>query len=220
MVRKKLPTGRRPSERPGWQSPVQSHAAPDDELNDIRAIAIHEAGHAVAATVLGMDLRKVDILRRRLPDGTQSLGFTECPVRVTEGQYGRDLARSHIMQTMAGPMAEMAVNSAEVAGLGAFENDRGNAIRCAAMAVCELEVVNGRQSIIRPEQMERKQGEIDALCEAGVEDANLFIVEHWASILAVADALLKRRSLTGAEVAAIVANAARTPEAIGVAGGA
>ena len=37
--------------------------------NDIRYIATHEAGHAVSAILLGINLKSVDIMTRRLPNG-------------------------------------------------------------------------------------------------------------------------------------------------------
>src|SRR5690349_2619245 len=71
---KRTKLGKPPSQR---GNRLQREQPPDDsEDDDIRFIATHEAGHAVSASVLGMNLFKVDIKRRRMPDGSMSLGFT------------------------------------------------------------------------------------------------------------------------------------------------
>jgi hypothetical protein len=44
--------------------------------NDRRYIALHEAGHAVSAVVLGKKLKKVNIKSRVVPGGV-SVGFTD-----------------------------------------------------------------------------------------------------------------------------------------------
>ena len=46
---------------------------------ELRKTAFHEAGHAVSAIVLGLELRSVDIKLRQHPDGGISLGTTNCP---------------------------------------------------------------------------------------------------------------------------------------------
>ena len=47
--------------------------------NGIRSVAIHEVGHAVAAVVLGLGLKSVNIRQHLLPDGRHRRSRTDAP---------------------------------------------------------------------------------------------------------------------------------------------
>jgi hypothetical protein len=55
-------------------------SADTHDPDDIRYCAMHEAGHAVAAVLLGIRLNGVDLKRRPEADGAVSVGFTDAPV--------------------------------------------------------------------------------------------------------------------------------------------
>jgi hypothetical protein len=80
--------------------------------NDPRFVAVHEAGHAVSAIVLGLNLASVDIKRRRLPDGGISMGFTDTGKTGLEdiGGKGEEAALPHVIQSLTGALAESKVN--------------------------------------------------------------------------------------------------------------
>jgi hypothetical protein len=173
--------------------------------NDVRYIATHEAGHAVAMVVLGLELNGVDIKKRQMPSGT-SMGFTDAPVVFDRAGVGAEAARPHLISTAAGPLAEgmIAGHGADMEGwkLG-YQNDVDAGRRIAAFAFCDLTVLEGRSEISPAEQMKHAD-EIQALIEETTRAAALLVEEHRAAIIRVADALIERTALTGDEVRDLV----------------
>jgi hypothetical protein len=173
--------------------------------DDPRYIAMHEAGHAVAAVVVGWELRSVDIKRCRLPDGTTSVGFTDTKsVNATEVMgKGEEAAMPHLIQCLAGPLAEMQVND-RFLEYDAHRDDRENARKIACFAVCNaIETERGLE--IPTEEQERNKGRIDALISSATEAAARLVNGHVRAITRVAELLTERKKLSGKEVAAIVA---------------
>src|ERR1700731_705226 len=102
--------------------------------DDMRYIATHEAGHAVAAVVLGLGLKSVDVRGRRMPDGNHSAGFTELQVPSPDiASKGEDGAMPYLIQSLAGAYAEAKVNP-RTAEYGLFEQDLESAHGIAAVA--------------------------------------------------------------------------------------
>jgi ATP-dependent Zn protease len=185
-------TGRRERARRGGHDP-----------NDIRYVATHEAGHAVSAVVLG--LVSVDIHRRLLPNGAVSLGFTQTrPLHYAEvSGKGQEAAMPHLLQRLTGSLAEAAVNRhAKVTGGDA--QDLEAARRIAALAICRAVDNGGGKMTITPEELRRNEPRIARLLQAAQEAAARLISEHRETIARVADLLLERKELAGAEVDAIV----------------
>jgi hypothetical protein len=190
---------------------VQYH---DDgyDANDIRYIATHEAGHAVAAVVLGSRLKSIDLKQRRLPDGRISVGFTDSQVDAADvAGKGEAAAMPYLIQTFAGPFAERTINHQLDASCESGGGDKEVARRIAAVAVCEA-VYNDNQMVIPTEEQERNRDRIGKLIEDACEAAMHFVNEHVGTIIEVAEALIEKRELTGDEVAAIV-NARRVDPA-------
>ena len=188
--------------------PDASQASPteSDGLNDIRFIAVHEAGHAVSAIVLGFNLTSVDIKRRRLPNGRTSMGFTDTgrvAVNAVMGN-GEDVALPHIAQCLTGPYAESLLNPG-VLYHGAASEDMNSARRVAAVALCKATKSRNGMTTIAPEEIERNQDRIHALIMKGNDVAIRVVKDHWIAITQVAELLIERKQLSGAEVAAIVA---------------
>ena len=180
--RRRLP----PSRRGNRATTEVCRYAPDPEQD--RFSAYHEAGHAVAASVLGDSLVSVDIHRRRYGDG-YSFGYTNAPIRMRKGDI--EQAKRLIIQALAGPMAETMVNL-HVEEDEVDADDRQVALLIAAAA-------------IGLEEQEARSEEIRDLVRACVKPTADFLNSHRDAVEAVAGALLARRSLTAEDVARIVA---------------
>lgn len=206
-MKKKRPKVKGPKVKPAKVKPPserENRAVPATDAsydpNDIRYIATHEAGHAVASVVLGLNLISTDIKRRPVQGGT-SLGYTRCP-HLIERQSGEKVIPA-LIQTFAGPLAEIAVNP-DAYGSGADRMDRAEALQAAKIAVCIPTQRPDGNWEISPAEQARSSPEIDALILKGLEGAACIVNDHAFAIVAVADALLRKISLTGDEVAAIV----------------
>jgi hypothetical protein len=182
---------------------VKEPRVDNTELNDPRHIALHEAGHAVAAVVLGLSLRKVELKRRVIPQGI-SVGFTDSPVEVMDvAGKGEEAAMPRMIQIMAGPVAEMRENE-DVVATGAFQHDMDFLRRVAAVATLEAtQRADGRMEI-PPDVLQRNKSRLDQTCASALHRADELVAHHWQAILAVRDALLGKGELSGHEVAAIV----------------
>ncbi len=184
----------------------------DYDLNDPRYVAIHEAGHAVAAIVLRLPLSAVDIERRALPDGTISQGFTACPVLCRDilgkGEQG---ALPDMIMTMAGDCAEIIVNPrAQFTTAAADDIDTANSI--AKVAICERTQMEDGRWCITAEEIQRNQPRLAALFRTAMGETQRLVEEHWSAIVKVAEQLLERARLDGAEVTAIVNDNMKTME--------
>lgn len=211
MPRKQTALGKPPSRRPGRVEPPRRRSDqvglaaiprgrrdPDDPL----AIATREAGHAVAAVVLGLPLRSVDVRRRNLPDGRTSVGYTDCPIPGTS-----DFATlaNAMVQVMSGPLAEDRVNASAMVD-GCHDSDMEQVHRLAAIAVCESTTgVDGRRRI-SPGEIRRKLARIGEVAGEAVGKADRLVEAYWAAIRETARLLVDGRALTAEEVAAVVAS--------------
>jgi hypothetical protein len=173
-------------------------------VNDPRYIALHEAGHAVSAVVLGKKLKKVNIKSRVVPGGV-SVGFTDSGrLNLMElAGMGEEAAMPHLVQQFTGPIAELRENPG-ARDSGAFNDDLAGA-RCIAIAsICEMTHIGGGQVGVTPEEQRRKEGRLAAFWTAAQQKAEQLVNDHWEAICKVRDLLLKKLELCGEEVAAIV----------------
>ncbi len=193
--------------RPPMTSVCQSY-----DPNSRRFIAVHEAGHAVAAVVFGVDLKAVDIKRRPFGNGSVSMGYTDCPGVTDSDVAGQsdDIVASHMIRYLAGPFAEAQINP-KVHEYDGHRLDAEQAHTIAVMATCNLpehsENFKGHDEItleVSPDEIERNRHRIDSLMNLACNRAIAFVEQHWRVISAIADLLVKRRFLTGEEVAIVV----------------
>jgi hypothetical protein len=172
--------------------------------NDVFYIAVHEAGHAVACVVLGLDLKSVEVKRYPLPSGIESAGFTDS-ARVMASDLtgkGEKAAMPHLINIYAGPSAERMVNPRMHEYTG-HHADLEDAERVAAYAICNLTVEGDRTGFTEAE-MERNKPRLDALLELAKAAADRLVKDLSQTIFRVADLLKDRKELTGYEVAEIV----------------
>lgn len=170
---------------------------PADASDGRLAVAIHEAGHAVAAVVLGLPLRSVDVSRRVLPGGLVSVGFTDCPINAGTGDL--DALMPAIVQVLCGPLAELRLDPA-AGDSGEHDSDRGAAYRMAAIAVCEsVERPDGGR-MVTPEAVAAGQPRIAEVVEDALHRADDLVAERWPAIVEVGRLLLERTGLTAYDV--------------------
>jgi hypothetical protein len=192
---------------------VRTDRAEGYDPDALKYVAIHEAGHAVSAIVLGIDLNSVDIKRRRLP-GVISVGFTSTK-RLSLGDVagkGEGVALPHVIQSFTGPIAESMVNPF-VCEFGGDEKDRADARLIAAAAICEVTTMPDGSRGVTPDELERHRPRLEALFDSAVSAAYDLVVEYWPAIETVAALLVDREQLSRDEVAAIVDGSRADPAA-------
>jgi hypothetical protein len=189
--------------------------------NKLRYTALHEAGHAVSAVVLGLTLKKVFI--KQCPTTGVSVGFTDLGRHIADDLAGKggEAAMPYLIQCFTGPRAERNENPAATKTF-AFALDQQDASHVAHLAICELTRRDNVAHLAICELTRRDNGTIGAtpadfrrkeisrariLVTAWLK-AGMLLDEHWQAVLEVADLLRQKKKLTGKEVAAIV-NAAR-----------
>jgi hypothetical protein len=172
--------------------------------NQLLYRATHEAGHAVIAVVLGLELESVDIRERTLPDGTISTGYTKSPVPVAS-ITGEEAAFPFMVQTFAGPLAEAKVNPFAL-DFGSHLDDLRGAHKIAVVALCQSVEIENHQRKIEPAEVAKKQPQITALMAKASDEAGRLVELHMPAITETASALQQRKFLRGDKVAAIVSS--------------
>jgi hypothetical protein len=188
--------------------PSQRTERTQPDPNSPQSIATHEAGHAVAAVVLGLRLNGVSIKCRRLPDGRISLGFTDCPIMTADvAGKGEETAHPILTQCLSGPMAETRTDSMPMRRdvvESAFQDDFAGARMVATVAVCTSVDRGDGKMFFPPEEIQRRQPQLSAMIRRALEAAEQLVSDHWSAIAKVSSLLLERQELTGDEVAEIV----------------
>jgi hypothetical protein len=102
--------------REGPQPPKSGAGTPRHPIGDGNlTIAMHHAGHAVSAVVLGLGLKFVDLTPRRSADGRIRVGCTvieEIDAGVIYGK-GEEAVFPHLIQCFAGGLAESLIDGQE-----------------------------------------------------------------------------------------------------------
>lgn len=124
---------------------------------------------------------------------------------------GETAVMPYLVTFFAGSIAEKRVNPDAVIETGPH-SDGAIIQKYAAGAVCAPARVGGKV-LIKGEDVQQNIARITACMKAGMKLAEAFVEQNKSAIDAVAAALLKRKTLTGTEVAEIVA--ANPPRATG-----
>ncbi|HEV2560237.1 MAG TPA: AAA family ATPase [Microvirga sp.] len=176
--------------------------APADERSpeELRVAALHEAGHAVLALRLGLSLVSVTIQA-----GEGSGGATT--IRRTELTPDRDALERQVVNLLAGRAADRVLGGGAHAGAAC---DLREAKRLVAALHASLGLGERLLAPVDPDRADewlRLDRELAAAVEQDLRrlqgTAEMMVAANRAAILAVADALLAQRVLTGEEVAAI-----------------
>jgi cell division protease FtsH len=179
-----------------------------------RRIAIHEAGHAVAAVLVGREVRVASILRR-----SSSLGV----VAHDDGEerHLRTPSELHdlIVVALAGRAAEMQEYGEASTGIA---SDLAAATNIAAQLIG---LVGAGESLLSLEAAdmhlagnitakvfadERSRAQADEMLHRAADRSACMLLEHRVALLAVADALCEHDELTGDLVHELVAEALST----------
>jgi ATP-dependent Zn protease len=179
-----------------------------------RRIAVHEAGHAVIAVLVGRDVRVASILRR-----SSSLGLVAHDD--SEERYLRTPSEMHelIVVALGGRAAEIQEYGEASTGIA---SDLAAATTIAAQLVG---LVGAGDSLLSLEAAdtpmagnmaakvfadERSRVQADEILNKAADKAACMLLEHRVALLAVADALCDHDELTGDLVHEIVAEAVTT----------
>jgi ATP-dependent Zn protease len=180
--------------------------------SDIRRAAVHEAGHAVAQIALGGSIESVTIVATE-----RSGGRTRTSGLLPDLPTARDLDMEGVV-TLAGRAAEATFLGAPSAGA---ESDLARATEL----VCMQHASSGLGSslvhlapsgsasalLIDPKFRQTVEQHIARL----YSEAAALVRERQADVTAVADALVKRRVLSGAQVRAIALQQTKTRQHAG-----
>jgi ATP-dependent Zn protease len=150
-----------------------------------RLTAFHEAGHAVMAELCGQHITKVEIEGDSEHSGSvQSLRFEPDPAEVLSAEEEAASVEARLKCVLAGTVAENMVSGDD--RWNESSEDLDLAVRLAMRLVDDCEDVLPLLEDVR-EELRRELG------------------ENWRAVEALADELLARTSLDGAEVRKLLA---------------
>ena len=186
----------------GLAHPVGYHS------DERRRIAVHEAGHALVAALVGREVRLVSILRRGSALGVVSHGDAEERHLRTPSE-GIEL----IAVAMAGRAAEIQEFGEASSGIA---SDLAAATTMAAQLVGQLGAADTLLSLdaaampgggnlvakVFADDVSRRKAE--TIVSSGADRAACMVLEHRDALVALADALCTNDELSGDDVARIV----------------
>lgn len=160
-------------------------ARPDQDAE--RLTAFHEAGHAVMAEICGQHITMVEIEGDSEHSGSvESLRFQPDPNEILDEAAAEDAIRARIKCVLAGPVAESMVSGR--ADWPDSSEDLDNAVRLAMPLV---------------ENCEKVLPLLEQLRDEIIVDLDL----QWAGVERLAEELLGKKALDGAEVRRLLTTA-------------
>lgn len=179
----------------------------------LRAVAYHEAGHAVAAVRMRVGLKKVTITPGtvrggRCSNGEQNdyVGLVKLNLKMTLMDLDR-YETKHVARLHQYCIINLCSRPAEARFWGRNNNFAGRVDRDHVLDV--IRAVFGSSDNDGP--LDRA---VKAFYKYMTAEAELLIDRNWHAVVAVAEALMERKTLTGDEVRAVVreADLARLPK--------
>jgi cell division protease FtsH len=185
----------------GLSHPVGYH--PDER----RRVAVHEAGHALIAALVGRDIRLASILRRSGALGLVAHGDPEERYLKTPSE-GAEL----IAIALAGRAAEIQEFGEASSGIS---NDLAYATTLACQLVGQLGAVDtlisldaatmpGGNLVAKVLADEPSRAKVEGILQASADRVACMLLEHRDGLMAIADALCTHDELNGDDVARIV----------------
>ena len=154
--------------------------------------AWHEAGHSVLALELGLTCKSATVLPGHGTQGEVTLGGWASDPAWDQQLLQQARAHLDIMVTLAGPMAE------ELAS-GRRGDSAATMDRCQVWDQAKELTSDDEEARLLLAWLERR-------CRSWLNDPRT-----WLKVQNVADALEKKKTLTGADVAKVCTTASRTP---------
>jgi ATP-dependent Zn protease len=148
--------------------------------------------------VLDLKLKSVEVAQRMMPDKGIRRGYTEM-VPEDWDQKNEDAARTHMTLALSGPMAERKYNWKFPEHNGA-DRDFKDVQSMAFTAVCKSDDLDNHGELTSDER-----SRILELIGSAETKAFHLVEDNYSSINRVADALQEKGTLSGEDVAAIVA---------------
>ncbi|HAP75822.1 MAG TPA: ATPase, partial [Acidimicrobiaceae bacterium] len=176
-----------------------------------RRVAIHEAGHALVATLAGRDVKLASILRRSGTLGLVAHGdveerFLRTPTEATDlmavALAGRAAEIQEFGEASSGIASDLQVATTIAAQLVGMLGAGGSLLSLEAAAVA-----GAGNLVAKVLHDEKSREKADELMKVAADRAACTVLEHRRALLALADALCDRDELTGDEVHNIVATA-------------
>jgi cell division protease FtsH len=169
----------------------------------LRRAAVHEAGHAVAALALGVDqVDHLSLVRNNGSGGRLMLRKTESII------YTRDRIEKNVIMTLAARAAEVLIlESASAGAAGEPSSDLAIATRLVAAIHASLGLGDSlvyRKAVDEAGDLVQHDHALRSLVERDLQRlhkaATEIVARHRSAVEAIADALVARRFLGGAEI--------------------
>ncbi len=182
--------------------PRRADSAPRLGPDQMRRVAVHEAGHAVArliSSTQGDDLAFATIVPRL--DG--SLGFVASLPRETEVMTRRTMLE-YLQTVLAGRAAEEIVFGTDDVGAGAGgpsdRSDLAVATRFAVLVVCQSGLGEGGSLLWTTQPTSAQEAQIDSLLRGAYQIALARIRDNRALFDRIVSALIEKQELSGDEL--------------------
>jgi len=184
------------------------------DVEERRRVAIHEAGHALVATLVGRDVKLASILRR-----SGALGLVS---------HGDAVERHLKTPTEGGDLIAVALagRAAEAQELGEASSGIASDLAAATTIACQLvgalgagdsllsleaaAMPGGGNLVAKVLADEPSRTKAEAILAAAADRASCMVLEHRSALVAIADALCEHDELSGTEVRRLVASAFAT----------
>jgi len=180
--------------------------------NEMQRVAVHEAGHAVAALRSRSGSREVTFVSI-VPRTNGSLGFTATPP--AEGAVmTRDEVLERLRTMLAGRAAEALVYGPENVSLnagGGESSDLAVATRTATYTVCSAGLGSDGSLHWTSSPTAAQLKQVDRMLRSAYREAERLLRTHRAELDALAEALVERQELDGDAVRALLAGIPDAP---------
>jgi ATP-dependent Zn protease len=166
--------------------------------------AMHEAGHAVVARVLGFTVTGIDIIPREVPNTGGELGIAGVEIDMPTVSFiagkGEDSVREVLAVLYAGSASERIVDPDSRIEENCDVSDGNRALEYAVTAIFPFVLKNGNYVMeVNPDRLKSFLSELEAF-------ATDLVKKHQKAIGALAKLLQVKKELNGDEIEACIAS--------------